>query len=136
MLVKFGHSGSTRTDELTKIGKGLFGGRYLGTFAQDKLPDSMYNVKQENYALINVDTTGMPGTHWVAVSGLPDTEKILVFDSFGRASKSLLPTLRGGNVIDTEYDKEQKRIQDSCGQYAMAWLIFRDKYGAKNAQKI
>lgn len=128
----FGHNGKTSTFELNAIGRKLFRNKYLGSFPQDKLPRNMVN----KYALLNVDTTGMPGTHWVGVAGLPN-KKVMVFDSFGRASKHLLPIVYGGrSVIDTQYDKEQKKIQESCGQYSMAWLIYFDKYGPKLAQTI
>ncbi len=134
----FGHNGMTRTNELNDFGDRMWGGKFLGSFPQDKLPEKIYS-NPVKYAIINVDTTGMKGSHWVAVSGIPDSKKIMVFDSFGRASKNLLPVLQkqaGGNIIDTDRDAEQKLIQDSCGQYSLAWLLFRDKYGLDNARKI
>ena len=135
MLIKFGHNKTTTTSELNSIGKELFGNKYLGTFAQDQLPSKIYEAPSK-YAIINVDTTGLPGTHWVAIAGLPNSKKIMVFDSFGRASKTLLPLLRQGSVIDTDSDAEQKQIQLSCGQFSMAWLYFFEKYGPKNAELI
>ena len=145
MLIKFGHNKTTTTGELNKIGKELFGSKYLGTFAQDRLPAVIYK-KPSKYAIINVDTIGMPGTHWVAIAGLSNSNerssrgkavnKIMVFDSFGRASKFLLPLLREKSVIDTDPDAEQKQIQSSCGQFSLAWLYFFEKYGAKNAELI
>ena len=144
MLIKFGHNKTTTTSELNKIGKELFGSKYLGTFAQDALPPVIYS-KISKYAIINVDTTGMSGTHWIGIAGLTASPrsfdqrsltngKIMVFDSFGRASKTLLPLLR--QTIDTDSDAEQKQIQLSCGQFSMAWLVFFDRYGPKNAKLI
>lgn len=126
----------TMTSELDKIGKKLFKNKYIGTFAQDELPDAIYEKNNNLYAIINVDTKLMSGSHWVAIAGLPNSTKILVFDSFGRASKTLLPTLKQTNVINTDLDAEQKQIQESCGQFSIAWLIFLDKYGFKNAKLI
>lgn len=128
----FKHNKTTVSSELDKIGKSLFGAKYLGTFAQDMLDPRIYD-KPSKFAIINVDTAGMPGTHWVAVAGLPNSTKVMVFDSFGRASKSLLPTLRQKNVVDTDRDAEQRKAQLSCGQYSMAFLLFLQKYGFKNA---
>ena len=68
MLIKFGHNKTTTTSELNSIGKELFGNKYLGTFAQDQLPSKIYEAPSK-YAIINVDTTGLPGTHWVAIAG-------------------------------------------------------------------
>lgn len=135
MLIKFGHNNTTTTDELNIIGGELFGRKYLGTFAQDALPPEIYK-KPSKYAIINVDTKGMPGSHWVAVAGLPNSDKIMVFDSFGRASKILLPLLKQDSVINTDPDSEQQLLQMSCGQFSMAWLFFFEKYGHKNAKLI
>jgi len=135
MLLKFKHNTTTTTNELNRIGKELFGKKYLGTFAQDKLPIVIYKLPSL-FAIINVDTMGQPGSHWVAVAGLENSNKIMVFDSFGRSSKKLLPLLRQQQVIDTDPDVEQRQSQLSCGQFAMAWLYFFAKYGAANAKKI
>lgn len=92
----------------------------------------------------------MPGTHWVSIAGIPTVSasatsgQIMVFDSFGRASKNLLPHLFSKDpegseeriIIDTEYDAEQKKIQESCGQFSIAWLVFLEKYGYTAAQTI
>lgn len=140
-----GHDKMTKTGDLDKVGFNLFGNKFLGTFPQDKLPNQIYGGNKKKYAIINVDTSvdksgnPMRGSHWVAVSNIPGKQKLMVFDSFGRSSKDLLKTLyhkSGGNIIDTDYDKEQKLAQDSCGQFALAWLMFRDKYGLKSAQLI
>ncbi len=136
MIRLFKHDTTTTSPELDKVGKQLFGAKYLGTFAQDMLPDKIYEKKNNLYAIINTDLQGQPGEHWTAVAGLPNSTKVMVFDSFGRASKCLLPTLRQKNVIDTDRDAEQKKIQLSCGQFSMAWLLFLDKYGFDNAKLI
>lgn len=136
---KFGHEKTTSTMELNLIGKRLLGNKFLGSFSQDKLPKKIY-TKPSYYAILNVDTSGMPGSHWVAIAGLANSKKIMVFDSFGRMTKKLLPLVyksaKKGGLIDTGYDKEQKMLQDSCGQFSITWLRFFDKYGSKNARKI
>lgn len=134
MVKKFGHDGTTMTSELNKIGYSLFGRRFLGAFAQDQLPDEIYDGTSK-FALVNTDTSDGRGEHWVGVAGIPGSKKVMIFDSFGRATKTLLPLLRGG-TIDTEYDHEQKKIQDSCGQFSMAWLKFFEGYGARRAKNI
>ncbi len=136
MLKKFGHSTTTMTGELNRIGSELFGTKYLGAFAGDALPDEIYN-KPTKYAILNVDLKGMPGSHWTAVAGLPNSDKILVFDSFSRAAKTLLPHLRQKNVINADLsDSEQKTTQLSCGQFSMGFLLFVDRYGFANGKLI
>ncbi len=134
---------TTGNRELDQMGKALFGAKFLGSFPQDALPSAIFKKdNKKRYAIINVDTTGMPGTHWVAIAGLPNSNKIMVFDSFGRATKDLLPIIHqqvkksGSSFSDTDYDAEQKKIQKSCGQYSLSWLLFFDKYGHENAALI
>ena len=61
--------------EITKVCRKLFGRKYLGTFAQDKMPLGL-----EGYAIINVDVTGQPGSHWVAL--ILEKHYCYVYDSF------------------------------------------------------
>lgn len=136
VIKTMGHSGMTRTTDLNRFGFKKWKSRFLGTFPQDKLPYEIYDRDSEKYAIINVDTSGMKGTHWVAVTGIKGSNKILVYDSFGRATEDLLPLLLKNRTIDADRDAEQKEIQDSCGQYALAWLMFRDQYGIENAKLI
>ena len=137
MINRFGHDGTTMTSELNKIGHALFGNRFLGAFAQDQLPDEIYGGSK--FALVNTDISTGRGEHWVGVAGIPGSKTVMIFDSFGRATKTLLPLVfhnASGRVLDTEYDHEQKKIQDSCGQFSMTWLKFFEKYGARRAKGI
>lgn len=136
VVKEMGHDGTTNSRELMEFGKRFWGNKFLGVFPQDKLPAVMYNQKNTKYALLNVDTAGFPGTHWVALAGVPGSHKIMVYDSFGRDTSKLLPLLKKGKTIDTDHDAEQKKIQDSCGQFSLAWLILIDMVGLKNAQLI
>jgi len=52
---------SLYTNEITKMGKKLFGDKYLGTFPQDKAPTG------EGYLIINTDTSDKDGTHWIGI---------------------------------------------------------------------
>lgn len=138
---KMGHEGMTVTSELLAYGKSFFGPEFLGVFAQDKLPEKIYTREQTYKAIINVDTTGMPGTHWVGVTGLKNSSRIMVYDSFGRHTVDLLKILsrqaeKHGGAIDTEYDAEQRKIQNSCGQFTLAWFHFLDMFGEENARRV
>lgn len=141
-----GHDNTTNTSELMGYGKTYFGKRFLGVFPQDKLPNKIYKKNNTDYAIVNVDTKcipgsdpcdPMPGTHWVAVAGLPNQDRVMIFDSFGRDTKQLLPLLyKQGKTLDTGHDAEQKKMQDSCGQFSLAWLVLIDQYGHETAQLI
>ena len=121
----------------------MFPQKFLGVFSQDCLPLSSMKNK---YSIINTDkkinSRGElnKGTHWVAVSSYGDG-KLMVYDSFGRPTKKLLQHLykkMKKNRIgykDTEYDQEQWLVAH-CGQLAVSWLVFFDKYGPERAKLI
>ena len=66
----------------------------------------------KGYMIVNLDSKGQPGSHWVAVAGR------LLYDSFGR--KSILGESNG--LQDVERDAEQRNAEDNCGQRCLAWL--------------
>ena len=71
--------------QLDKLGKELFGTKYLGTFPQDQLPNRV------GYMIVNVDTSkriNTPSAHWVAIVQIPTN--LYVYDSFGRLTKNVL----------------------------------------------
>ena len=69
-------------NQLTIEGKALFGNKYLGTFSQNNIP-----LNRTGYLIANVDTLGMPGSHWVAIDTTPKT--FYIYDSFGRQTTIL-----------------------------------------------
>jgi len=121
----------TTTTILNNIGYKLFKNKYKGTYASNQVP--LLNNKQP-YCIINVDKSNMQGSHWVAVAY--KNKKVYVYDSFGRKTKSLIPHFRYKIYQDTEYDPEQNKSEDNCGQRCLAWLLIFDKYGPKKALQI
>jgi len=123
---------STYQHELDKAGIKLLGTEFKGVFASDKIP-VLNDLKK--YAIINLDKSTEPGSHWVAIAF--DNDKIYVYDSFGRKTKNIMPSIygsgNGSNIIDTDYDKEQKIKETNCGARCLAWLILFEHYGFKNA---
>ena len=122
----------TLTSQLDKAGKTFFKNRYIGTFAADEIPDNFICDDNYQYMIVNNETRDHGGEHWVAVA---NTSGVLhVFDSFGRPTKDLIPSLYAmGTVKDSDYDKDQKETQEDCGSRCIAWLMLFDKYGAENA---
>ncbi len=103
-------SGETTLSQLTTGGKKMFGDKYVGTFASDKIP----MLSDDQVAIVNVDRTGQPGSHWIGWT------KTLVYDSFGRKVKSLLTA---DNIpMDTADDAEQSVTESNCGARCLAFL--------------
>jgi hypothetical protein len=88
--------------------------------------------------IVNNDASYQKGEHWIACCYDAPNNRILVYDSFGRKTNNLVPQLRRlyPNIVDAEYDAEQKYSEDNCGQRCLAFLYCYDKYGWDEAQKI
>lgn len=120
---------------IDRIAVELFGNKYDGSHLQDNFP-----LKKNKYYIINTDTKNGNGIHWVAV--ITTNKNMYVYDSFGRKSSELLKPLfkkatgAGMNVIDSDYDNEQRGNSQVCGQLSLAWLCIANKCGIKTALKI
>ncbi len=121
----------TDSDQLKKAGKSLFGSSFRGVFASDKIP----KLSQNAMAIVNLDKSGQPGSHWV---GLYKSGDVLLYDSFGRKTTTILPSVMQGNgrVLDTEHDVEQADSQEDCGQRVLAFLCVCRVHGAQVAKYI
>jgi hypothetical protein len=115
---------TTSNTDLDKIGKYLFQKKYLGTFAADKFPSNKIG-----YYILNLDKTGMPGSHWVACINLGKT--ILVYDSFGMKTSNILKNVFPKNlkILDSNYDIEQEIHEDNCGARCITAILLYDEYG-------
>jgi hypothetical protein len=123
--------------EVSEIGKELLGSKFRGVFPQDKVPFT----NTSKYMIINVDKSGMPGSHWVAI--YQDTKRTFyIYDSFSRTSKKLLKhlydkaKLKGYKVIDVNLHADQFGKSQICGPISVAWLSTVHKYGIKTARHI
>lgn len=126
------HMGTDTTDEhqLTEICKNLFGKQYRGTFPVDRLP----KLQRGQCCILNLDTSDKPGSHWVAVY---KHEHLHIYDSFGRKSTKILPSLtKLKKLVDADYDSEQTINQNNCGQRCISFLWCVYQLGIKNAMKI
>ena len=125
---------TTWLHELERAGKKLFGTKFSGVYPSDKVPKL---TKSKCYCILNLDKSGEPGSHWIALAKVKD--KIMFYDSFGRKGEKLIPTLKlsgNGKIIDTQLDKEQKTLQTNCGARCLAWLWVFDECGSKVAYLI
>lgn len=109
----------TYDSELNSIGKKLFNNNFIGVFPSDKIP----YLKPKQFIVSNLDTSNQPGSHWIGI--VKDKKGLLIYDSFGRKSIKIIPSIykKYKNIIDTEYDKEQKVEENNCGQRTLAFLL-------------
>ena len=130
-LIKRLGTRATFADELTNIGRELFGGLYTGTYRQQHKPGR----KSRQFFIINTATDG-PGDHWVAV--VKNNKTYYIYDSFARSSKKLIPVFaRGKLTIDSDRsDAEQFGDSQICGQLCLSWLCCVRDLGIRNALKI
>ena len=134
----YGVKKTTYSDDLTQIGKSIFGKKFIGVFAVDKVPITNLN---DIYAIINVDPQHKSGSHWVGIYKKDKT--IYIYDSFGRESLKLLPLFvkrikaKGYKYVDSDrLDKEQSVQERNCGVRNLAWLSVVRDLGIQEAMKI
>ena len=135
-LIKFfGRKGLLGSD-IEKLGKKLFGTKWVGVHSVDNYP-----LTKSGYGIINTDTSNGPGIHWIAIYSTP--KKIYVYDSFARKSSSVLKLFHDKalekqfRVINSDLsDKEQRSNEKICGQLSLAWLMTVKEKGIMKALKI
>ena len=121
-------------DQTTYLDEILGAGKFKGVFPSDKIP-KLNDLSP--YAVLNLDTSKQPGSHWVAIA--KQGNNTYLYDSFGRKNMKIIPNLiysGNGRIIDTDYDAEQKIIETDCGARSLAWLVFFDKWGPDAAKLI
>ena len=120
-------SGVTNTTQLNFICKSLFGDKYHGTYSSNQLPNLS---AKKPYAITNVDNSKQRGSHWVAIFRDPVKRKYMLFDSFERPTRSLIPSAyKKYKPVDTDYDVDQRDNQDDCGQSCVSFLRICDELG-------
>ena len=129
---------STYLSNLNKLGQKILGSKFHGVYASDRIPQLTQSTP---YAILNLDKTGEPGSHWVAVakSGI-NRENTFLYDSFARKSKIIIPGLfQSGNGkiknIDIS-DIEQRITEENCGARSITWLLLFDNFGEEKAKLI
>jgi len=107
---------TTYSSDLTRVGRRLFGSKYLGTFAKDKVP----TLKRNQYCIANLDNSSEPGSHWIALGNKDGTQYF--HDSFGRKG-ARLGFGKNQNMREAkDFDAEQKVSETNCGARCLAAL--------------
>jgi hypothetical protein len=121
---------TTYGHDLETVCKKYLGDKFKGVYPSDKLKKLTPTVP---YAIYNLDNSNQGGSHWVAV--VRHANDIVVYDSFGRKAKDIIPSLTNstGKIINTDDDAEQKVSETDCGARCVCFLFFCELYGVKNA---
>ncbi len=129
-------NGSTFSTDLARVGYQTLGRRFKGVYPSDRIP-RLNDL--EPYAIINLDNSSKEGSHWIALALDADDQRLSVYDSFGRESLKIIPSLYeayGGRIIDSDNDREQRLKEDNCGQRCLAWLLVFDNLGPTAARTV
>jgi hypothetical protein len=128
---------TTYLTELNGIGRKLFGVKFKGVFPSDHIP-RLNDLTP--YAILNLDTSLQPGSHWVSIAKHPKKDQTLLYDSFARKGSHIIPALQfsgNGRLINADRkDREQALSEENCGARALAWLVIVEKYGWDAARLI
>ena len=111
--------GETDTDELTSVGRCLFGRQFVGTFGCDEVP----NITVNQSLIVNTQPTTSSGEHWLALYN--NGGQLIGYDSFGRDIHEA--------VMESEPDSEQDVRESNCGQRCLAWLSVVYELGPEDA---
>ena len=122
---------TTYLTELNGIGKKILGVKFRGVYPSDKIP-KLNDLSK--YAILNLDRSNEAGSHWVAIA--KDGKDTVLYDSFGRSDKKIIPNLQysgNGRIINTDEDVEQNILETNCGARSLAWLVLYDNWGVDTA---
>ena len=87
--------------------------------------------------IVNLDRNGEKGSHWISIVS-EKGERPMLYDSFGEWSPQLFPNKYDdfGHYAKTDDDVEQSLISTACGQLALSFIIFYQRWGREAAKLI
>tara|TARA_R110000823_G_scaffold61186_1_gene145968 strand:+ start:638 stop:1093 length:456 start_codon:yes stop_codon:yes gene_type:complete len=127
---------TTYLGELEGAGKKLLKVKFKGVFPSDKIP-KLNDLSP--YCILNLDKSTESGSHWIALAKMPNSNDSVVYDSFGRDHRKIIPNLNlsgNGRINNTDNDSEQEILETDCGARCLAWLMVFDKQGVDVAKLI
>jgi hypothetical protein len=127
---------TTYLNQLLGAAKKLLGVKFKGVYPSDKIP-KLHDLSP--YCILNLDRSTESGSHWIALAKFPNSNDSMIYDSFGRDYKRIIPNLQlsgNGRIINTQLDSEQKIMETDCGARCIAWLLVFDKHGPDVAAMI
>ena len=117
--------GETNNLQLNKLGKHLFGNRFIGVFTSDKI----IKLKNNEMCIVNTDPSNKKGLHWTALCVYKD--KVYFYDTFNRNYKKLSKNWLNKKWINANKDRDESYKEANCGQKSICWLISFQKHGPK-----
>lgn len=124
---------TTYQRDLLNFGKRVFGDKFVGVHASNEIP----KLKEGDYAILNLDKSSEPGSHWIAVA--MKNNNTHVYDSFGRDSKKIIPSVfksGNGKILDADDDAEQEDSELNCGARSISFLLVFHIWGKDVAMLI
>lgn len=98
---------------------------YEGSFPCDQTP-ILSSLKQPSSLIINLDTSSLPGSHWVSIYHTKNLT--LYFDSYGRnPNEELNKILKSGNKRVIYFNKRIQSFNSIfCGYFCVAFIISQE----------
>jgi hypothetical protein len=98
---------------------------FRGVFARDALPK---RIRKQECGIVNLDTIGGKGTHWVCYFNSPTEKYVEYFDSYGlpppeEVEKYLMSSRKPIIYNTTEL---QSRDSQLCGYYCIYYIRMRN----------
>ena len=122
-------TGVTSNIQLYKLGKILFGDRFIGVYSANEFP----RVKEGEMFIINTDPNTKPGLHWLAMY---KKNKLYGYDSYARRIQTLSKYFKNKRIINANSFRQESYKGSDCGSLAMAYLVTAFTYGPDNIMKI
>lgn len=121
------NNSTTYDIELYQFAKRIFDNKFIDVCPLDKISNKV------GYSIVNLDKTGQPGFHWIAMIKKPNN-KVIIYDSLGTLNE--LNTIKEIQILRPRFiddDQEQNIKETNCGQRCIAFLCIYDMLGEKNA---
>jgi hypothetical protein len=110
--------------------------KFKGVFPSDKIP-KLNDLTP--YCILNLDKSTESGSHWIALAKLENSNDCVIYDSFGRDYKEIIPNLNlsgNGRIINSDLDQEQEISETDCGARCLSFLLVFDRHGSEMAKLI
>ena len=117
--------GLTNNIELNKLGKELFGNKFIGVFMANELQ----RMKNNEYCIINNKSSKSHGEHWLSL--IKYNDKKYIWDSFARNYKTLSPYFKNKNWVNASVKQFEPNEGKDCGQLSLSFILTFDKFKLK-----
>jgi hypothetical protein len=98
---------------------------FRGVFSRDMLPKQ---IKKRECGIVNLDTVGGKGTHWVCYFNIPTEKYVEYFDSFGLPPPEEVEKYLAASRKPIIYSTSEVQNKDTelCGYYCIEYILMRN----------